>query len=73
MTLYRYKAIRKCDGVEIHSGTIDDALTAGRLRMKMTIIAGLLSSHPGARGLQYDDILIRMRSADEQRDLAGND
>jgi predicted nucleic acid-binding Zn ribbon protein len=42
MPLYQYSAGRKSDGVEIVSGMVDDALSAGAERIKLVVMAGLL-------------------------------
>ena len=60
MARYQYTATRSVDGAEIHSGTIEDVLNAGEEAMKLTIMAGLLHSHPLAQGLAYNDIEIEM-------------
>ncbi|SCY66953.1 hypothetical protein [Paracoccus tibetensis] len=60
MTVYRFRAIRRADGVVLHSDTINDALNAGIEPMRLAVVAALLHSHPEARGLTYDDIDVEI-------------
>lgn len=62
-TTYRYRAIRKSDGVEIHQGTITDVLDHGMGVMAGTVRAGLIDSHEMARGLKHEDIDVEMSLA----------
>ncbi|RJE81277.1 hypothetical protein [Paracoccus sp. JM45] len=64
MTKYQFTAIRRSDGAEIDHGAIDDVLDAGKEAMTLTIMAGLLHSHPIARTLTYKDIKLEMVPAD---------
>jgi hypothetical protein len=60
MPVYRFRAIRRSDGAELHSDTITDALNAGVEPMRLAVVAALLHSHPLAKGLTYDDIDVEI-------------
>lgn len=60
MPVYRFRAVRRADGAELHNDTITDALDAGVEPMKMAVVAALLHSHPLAKGLSYDDIDVEI-------------
>ncbi len=64
MARYQFTAIRRSDGAEIDSGAIEDVMNAGKEAMTMTIMAGLLHSHPMAKNLTYRDISLEMAPAD---------
>jgi hypothetical protein len=57
---YHFTATRKDNGDELLSGTIDDVLNAGLESMKMTVLAGLLHSHPVAKELGFERIALKM-------------
>lgn len=62
-TDYRYRAVRKSDGLEIHSGTITDIGDAGMGMMATTLRSGLIESHELAKGLKHEDIDIEISRA----------
>ena len=63
VTTYRYRAIRKSDGVEIHQGTIAAVLDRGLGATAGTFCARLIDSHESARDLQHEAIDIEMSVA----------